>query len=77
MIVGNFSNLRKDRTMSNKTERTAPVRQSDAKTPWESPTLRRVGHLADVLLTSNKGGLSEDDPGISSYKPHGLDNSKT
>jgi hypothetical protein len=61
--------------MSNKTvtERTAPVTGSDSKTPWESPALRHVGHLADVLLTANKSGLSEDDPGISSYKPHGLD----
>ena len=55
------------------TESTAPLTQSDEKAPWESPTLRPFGHVGDVLLTTNKGGLSEDDPGIYSYKPHGQD----
>jgi hypothetical protein len=41
------------------------------KTAWESPTVRRVGNLGDVLLGAGKEGLSEADPGQTTYKPKG------
>jgi hypothetical protein len=43
------------------------------KTVWEPPTVRRVGNLGDVLLGSGKQGLSEADPGQTTYKPQGQD----
>jgi hypothetical protein len=43
------------------------------KTAWESPTVRRVGNLGEVLLGSGKQGLSEADPGQTTYKPAGQD----
>jgi hypothetical protein len=54
------------------TEPTPPAVPSDART-WETPTLRQVGHLGDVLQTTSKAGLSEHDPGIETYKPKGQD----
>lgn len=43
------------------------------KTAWESPTVRRVGNLGEVLLGAGKQGLSEADPGQTTYKPQGQD----
>lgn len=43
------------------------------KTAWESPTVRRVGNLGEVLLGSGKQGLSEADTGQTTYKPKGDD----
>jgi len=54
-------------------EPTAPQVQAEEKAQWEAPVLRHVGHLGDVLLTTSKTGLSEHDPGIETYKPHGQD----
>jgi hypothetical protein len=61
--------------MSKKTEtETAPsTTPADQKAPWESPALRHAGHVGDILLQTAKGGLSEHDPGILTYKPHGQD----
>ena len=61
--------------MSNKpeTEPTAPVVHAEEKAQWESPALRRAGHLADILQQAGKQGLSEHDPGVETYKPKGQD----
>lgn len=52
---------------------TLHVLPTTAKTAWESPTVRRVGNLGEVLLGSGKQGLSEADPGQTTYKPAGQD----
>lgn len=61
--------------MSNEREldKTPHALPTDGKAQWESPTVRPVGSLGDVLLTTSKGGLSEHDPGIEAYKPSGQD----
>lgn len=73
MIVVNRS-YERDRNMSNtpKTDSETLV-PSQPKAQWESPALHRVGHLGDVLKDTSKTGLSEHDPGITTYKPHGQD----
>jgi hypothetical protein len=66
---------RKDAHMSHERELTDTLHASNAtgKTAWESPTVRRVGNLGEVLLGSGKQGLSEADPGQTTYKPQGQD----
>ena len=41
-----------------------------ATTPTE---MAAAAHVGDILLQTAKGGLSEHDPGILTYKPHGQD----
>ena len=60
--------------MSHERESTESLHALPAeKTAWESPTVRRVGNLGEVLLGSGKQGLSEADPGQTTYKPSGQD----
>ena len=60
--------------MSHERELTETLHTSTPeKTTWESPTVRRVGNLGEVLLGSGKQGLSEADPGQTTYKPTGQD----
>ncbi len=53
--------------------KTPHVLPATEKTAWESPTVRRVGNLGEVLLGAGKQGLSESDPGQTTYKPQGQD----
>ena len=60
--------------MSNKLESKTPDTVSaEQKARWEAPSLRRAGHLGDILRDTSKAGLSEHDPGIVTYKPNGQD----
>jgi len=61
--------------MSNKpeAEKAAPAAQPAETAKWESPELRRAGHLGDILQQIGKQGLSEHDPGVETYKPKGQD----
>jgi hypothetical protein len=61
--------------MSNtpKADSETPAVPSQPKAQWETPVLQRAGHLGDVLKDTSKTGLSEHDPGIVTYKPHGQD----
>lgn len=43
----------------------------EQKLVWETPVLRRAGHLGEVLQA--KGLVSEDDPGDIKYKTPGHD----
>ena len=60
-------------TKKSEVETTAPAVQADQKAQWQSPVLRRAGHLGDILQQQGKQGLSEHDPGVETYKPKGQD----
>jgi hypothetical protein len=47
--------------------------QPGSKLPWETPVLRRVGDVGDVLQFpgNGKGSNATDDMGDAPYKPSG------